>query len=261
MSSSLISSPSDIVRPRRVLTGLVASPILSSASPVMHEWAGLCLGATVHYHLMDRPSLDAAGLKDVLHSLRRLGFAGSNVTFPYKEAVVPLLDSLSPGARALGAVNTVVVSKDGRLVGHNTDTTGFARAARHLVENSNRAIGFALVELGVRDIRIVEADPSKAKALADALSARGGVNASINPSPSSAVVGAAGLINATPVGMRPNTSTPIPTSPLHSRLWVADAVYSPLWTPLLIAAREVGAKTMTGRDLALCSIYASFLSI
>ena len=64
--------------------------------------------------------------------MRRLGFAGVNVTFPYKEAVVALLDELSPGRAAIGAVNTVVV-RDGRLIGHNTDTTGFARAITELV--------------------------------------------------------------------------------------------------------------------------------
>ena len=71
-------------------------------------------------------------LRALLDGVRRLGFAGVNVTFPYKEAVIPLLDELSPGARTIGAVNTVVV-RDGRLIGHNTDTTGFARAIADLV--------------------------------------------------------------------------------------------------------------------------------
>ena len=67
--------------------------------------------------------------------MRRLGFAGVNVTFPYKEAVVPLLDELSSSAREIGAVNTVVV-RDGRLIGHNTDTTGFERAIGDIVKSS-----------------------------------------------------------------------------------------------------------------------------
>ena len=71
-------------------------------------------------------------MRALLDGVRRLGFAGVNVTFPYKEAVIPLLDDLSPAPRAIGAVNTVVV-RDGRLIGHNTDTTGFARAVSDLV--------------------------------------------------------------------------------------------------------------------------------
>ena len=69
----------------------------------------------------------------LLEGVRRLGFAGINVTFPYKEAVLDLLDELSPGAALIGAVNTVVV-RDNRLIGHNTDTTGFARAVTALVD-------------------------------------------------------------------------------------------------------------------------------
>jgi shikimate dehydrogenase len=66
-----------------------------------------------------------------------------------------------------------------------------------------------------------------------------------------ALHGAAGVVNASPVGMLPSIDTPIPEPLLHAGLWVADAVYSPLWTPLLIAAKAKGARVMTGRELAI----------
>src|SRR5580704_9568279 len=119
----------------RVLTGLLGAPIAQSAAPAMHERAAEALGFRCHYQLIEVAGAGREELKVLLEGVRRLGFAGINVTFPYKEAVVGLLDELSPGAARIGAVNTVVV-RDGRLIGHNTDTTGFARAVAPLVKAS-----------------------------------------------------------------------------------------------------------------------------
>jgi shikimate dehydrogenase len=105
------------------LTGLMGAPIAHSASPAMHEQAARALGVRYHYHLIEVADAGREELRALLDGVRRLGFAGVNVTFPYKEAVIDLLDELSPGAAAIGAVNTVVV-RNGRLIGHNTDTTG-----------------------------------------------------------------------------------------------------------------------------------------
>ena len=109
---------------RRILTGLLGAPIAHSASPAMHERAAEALGLRCHYQLIEIAGAGREQLKVLLEGVRQLGFAGINVTFPYKEAVVELLDELSPGAARIGAVNTVVV-RDDRLIGHNTDTTGF----------------------------------------------------------------------------------------------------------------------------------------
>src|SRR5882724_13273410 len=114
----------------------MGAPIAHSASPAMHEQAANDLGVRCYYHLIEVAGADRGELRVLLDGIRRLGFAGVNVTFPYKEAVVDLLDELSPNAAILGAVNTVVV-RDGRLIGHNTDTTGFARAITHLVTASS----------------------------------------------------------------------------------------------------------------------------
>ena len=185
----------------------------------------------------------------------------SNVTFPYKEAVLDLLDELSPRAALIGAVNTVVV-RDSKLIGHNTDTSGFARAVTELVTASShgavavigaggvgKAIAFALAGLGVGELRIFDNDREKAAALAARLD--GQTIACVTDSVEDALRGVAGVVNASPVGMLPDTGTPVPDTLLHAGLWVADAVYSPLWTPLLTAAKAKGCCVMTGRELAI----------
>jgi len=245
----------------KFLTGLIGAPIAQSAAPAMHEQAADALGARCHYQLIEVAGADPAELRALLDGVRRLGFAGVNVTFPYKEAVVPLLDEMSARARDIGAVNTVVV-RDGRLVGHNTDTTGFERAIGDLVAKSNRgpvaligaggvgkAIAFALANLGVAELSIFDADRVKAEQLAMQL--RGRMEARVADDVTNALEGAAGVVNGTPVGMLPDCGMAVPEALLHRDLWVADAVYTPLWTPLLTAARARGAKVMTGRELAI----------
>ena len=125
--------------PKKLLTGLIGAPIAHSASPAMHERAAEALGLRCHYQLIEVADAGATELRMLIEGVRRLGFAGVNITFPYKEAVVPLLDELAPGAAAMSAVNTVVV-RDGRLIGHNTDTTGFARAVAPLLAPSRNSV-------------------------------------------------------------------------------------------------------------------------
>ena len=246
---------------RHFLTGLIGAPIRHSASPAMHGQAADALGVRCHYQLIEVAGADRAQLRALLDGVRRLGFSGVNITFPYKEAVVDLLDDLSPPAADMGAVNTVVV-RDDRLIGHNTDTTGFERAASGLVAESaqgavavlgaggvGKAIAFALARLGVSEVRIFDTDRTKAEALASLLAAYRGI--SLAGSDADALHGAVGLVNGTPVGMLPNLGMPVPEELLHDGLWVADAVYSPLWTPLLMAAKATGARIMTGRELAI----------
>src|SRR5438045_8368833 len=203
---------------KKLLTGLIGAPIAHSASPAMHERAAEGLGLRGHYQLIEVAGADAAGLRLMLEGVRRLGFAGINVTFPYKEAVLDLLDELSPSAAMIGAVNTVVV-RDGRLTGHNTDTTGFARAVSGLVTASahgavavigaggvGKAIAFALAGLGVNELRIFDTDRAKAGELATQL----GQKTRIADSVENALRGAIGVVNGTPVGMSPDRGTPLP---------------------------------------------------
>lgn len=246
---------------RRILTGLLGAPIAQSASPAMHERAAEALGFRCHYHLIEIAGAGREELKALLEGVRRLGFAGINVTFPYKETIVDLLDELSPAAASIGAVNTVVVG-DGRLTGHNTDKSGFARAIGPLLNAASqgavaligaggvgKAIAFALADLGVTELRIFDHLHAKAAHLAKQLEGRGRIV--VADSIEDAIRGAVGVVNGSPVGMLPNRDSPIPDALLHDRMWVADAVYSPLWTPLLTTAKAKGAAVMTGRDLAI----------
>jgi shikimate dehydrogenase len=246
---------------RRILAGLLGAPIAHSASPAMHERAAEALGLRCHYQLIEVAGAGKKELRILLEGVRRLGFAGINVTFPYKEAVLNLLDELSPGARRVGAVNTIV-AREGRLTGYNTDTTGFARAIGGLVTASahgpvavigaggvGKAIAFALAGLGVKELRIFDREHAKAAHLATLL--QGQASTSVPPNVEDALRGVTGVVNGSPVGMLPNRGTPVPDALLHAGLWVADAVYSPLWTPLLTAAKAKGAAVMTGRELAI----------
>jgi shikimate dehydrogenase len=253
---------------RRFLTGLLGAPIAQSAAPAMHERAAEALDLRCHYQLIELAGAGREELRLLLEGVRRLGFAGINVTFPYKEAVLDLIDELSPGAALIGAVNTIVV-RGGRLIGYNTDTSGFSRAIADLVGASShgavaligaggvgKAIAFALAGLGVADLRIFDTERAKAAALAAQL--EGHARASIAGSVEDALRGAVGVVNGSPVGMLPSLATPVPDHLLHAGLWVADAVYSPLWTPLLTAAKARGATVMTGRELAIYQAAEAF---
>jgi len=243
------------------LLGLIGSPIRSSAAPAMHEAAAAALGLSAHYRLIDVAGADAATLRQMLDGVRLLGFSGVNVTFPYKEAVVPLLDALSANAAAIGTVNTVVV-RNGKLTGHNTDSSGFARAFARVIGDPGtapvaligaggvgRAIGFAMAELGARTLHIFDSDAAKASALAARLASR--MTTRVCADVAAALAGAGGVINGTPIGMLPNRDSPVPAQLLRAEMFVADAVYTPLWTPLLSAARAAGCRVMTGRDLCI----------
>jgi shikimate dehydrogenase len=249
------------LKARKFLTGLIGAPIAHSASPAMHEHAATTLGVRCHYQLIEVAGADRAGLSTLLEGVRRMGFAGVNVTYPYKEAVVELLDELAPKAAAMGAVNTVVV-RDGRLIGHNTDTTGFERAVARLVTSSGhgvvaligaggvgKAIAFALANLNVAGLRIYDTERARAEKLVSLLPA--GCGAVAVDSVEDALRGAVGVVNGTPIGMLPSRGTPVPDHLLRADLWVADAVYSPLWTPLLKAAKAKGAQVLLGRELAI----------
>jgi shikimate dehydrogenase len=251
-----------------LLLGLIGYPISSSAAPAMHEAAAAACGLSAHYRLIEVAGADRDKLRAMLDGVRLLGFSGVNVTFPYKEAVVPLIDALSPEAAAIGTVNTVVAS-GGRLVGHNTDSSGFAVALGEVLGGPGegpialigaggvgRAIAVALAGLGARTLRIFDVDRGNAEALGKRLA--GCCEVRLCGSVEEAMREASGLVNATPVGMLPDRQSPVPEALLHDGLWVADAVYTPLWTPLLRAARERGARVMTGRELCLHQAAAAF---
>jgi shikimate dehydrogenase len=252
---------------RHVLLGLIGAPIKHSAAPAMHEAAAEALGWKGHYQLIEIPGADAVLLRKLLDGVRHLGFAGVNITYPYKEAVIPLLDDLSESAGMIGAVNTVVV-RNGRLIGHNTDASGFGLAVADFLAPSSgpvavigaggvgKAAAVAMAQGGAKGLRIFDLDPKKAAALAETVAPL--TDSMVAETVAEALSGASGLVNGTPVGMLPSLDSPVDPTLLHADLWVADAVYYPLWTPLLSDARRVGAKVLNGRALAIYQAVHAF---
>src|SRR4051812_28538351 len=201
-ASSAERRPAPVAPAQPLLLGLIGSPIMSSAAPAMHEAAAQALGLRAQYRLIDIAGADRAKLSAMLEGVRLLGFSGVNVTFPYKEAVIPLLDALAPATAAIGTANTVVV-REGKLTGHNTDATGFAAAFKAVLDNPGdapvaligaggvgRAIGFAMAELGTRALRIVDRETDKANALAARLRER--MQVDVCPDVATALDGAGG---------------------------------------------------------------------
>ena len=110
---------------RQALIGLIGANITKSLAPALHIDAFAAAGITGHYHLMDVDRLPGRTLKTLLDAVKTAGFLGVNITFPFKQDVIPLLDALSPEARQIGAVNTVTIAPDGSTMGYNTDRSGF----------------------------------------------------------------------------------------------------------------------------------------
>jgi len=257
----------------QVLLGLIGSGIQRSLTPAMQEAEGKAQSLLVSYQLID---LDETGegpeaLPGLLAAARRAGFAGLNITYPCKQAVIPLLDDLSDEARAMGAVNTVVFH-DGRCVGHNTDGSGwrwgFERALpqaslAHVVllggGGAGSAIAHALLRMGCARLVVGDQDAARARDLAVRLEAAYPASrVEGTDDAASALQGASGLVHATPTGMDKLPGTPVDVELLRSHLWLSEIVYFPLETALLKAARERGLATVDGGTMAVGQALGAF---
>jgi shikimate dehydrogenase len=242
---------------KKVLLGLIGSGIQRSLSPALHEEEGRHHGLRVHYQLID---LDAPEiLPELMRAVRVIGFAGLNVTYPFKQAMLPLLDALSVEASAIGAVNTVVREGD-RLVGYNTDGSGWSWGFRRALPGADlsrvvllgaggagSACADAVLRLGAKELAIVDRDAARAAELAARLNRHfQGDRARAMREIEQALEGASGLIQATPVGMAGVPGMPLAEELLRPSLWVSEIVYVPLETPLLKAARRTGCRTADG---------------
>jgi shikimate dehydrogenase len=256
----------------KLLVGLIGAGIQLSLTPAMQEEEARHQGLRLHYQLidLDRTPGSQQQLPALLTAARIMGFAGLNITYPCKQAVLPLLDELSPEARAMGAVNTVVI-RDGRLVGHNTDGSGWAWGFRRALPDADlrcvvllgaggagSAIAHAVLGLGAAQLRIVDTDHARAEALAGTLNAQHGARAAAYANAKQALEGASGLIHATPTGMAKMQGLPIDAALLRPELWVSEVVYFPIETELLKAARATGCRTVDGGTMAVGQAAGAF---
>jgi shikimate dehydrogenase len=249
------------------LVGLVGANIMRSLAPALHEDAFAAAGIRGHYHLMDLDRLTGRTLESLLAAVKAAGFDGINVTFPCKQAILPLLDELSAEARRIGAVNTVTIAADGRTVGYNTDCSGFRRSCEEGIGRESaegkevvlvgaggagRAVAFALMDLGARPLRIYDADEGRATSLVADLGLHCGKKCAELAGPlTGAIASAAGVVNATPIGMSGFPGNPVPLAALRPDLWVADVIYTPIETELIVAAKARGCRTLTGGGMCV----------
>ena len=246
------------------LTGVIGWSVEHTLSPAMHNAAFDALGLNWRYLPLPVPP---AQVEVAVRGAAALGFRGVNVTVPHKQAVMPALDSVAPDAKALGAVNTLVIERgEGdhvRISGHNTDAQGFVGALRHdrfdpkgktvVVVGAGggaRAVVYGLLTAGAREILVFDVEPSRAQSLVSDLGGVGKLGTL--PLTTETLVESARaadlLVNATPMGMWPHVdgSTWPDGVPIPAHLTVFDLVYNPLETRLMRKARESGTRAIGG---------------
>jgi shikimate dehydrogenase len=261
------------ISPRVIQVGLIGSGIQLSRSPALHEAEGRANELALSYELIDFDvrGVGLSALPDLLREVEARGFAGVNITHPAKQAVIAELDVLSPEAKALGAVNTVVL-RDGIRTGYNTDCSGFAKAFRrslpdvdlsHAVQlgagGAGAAVAHALLQLGTRRLTIFDQAPDRAEQLADRLARQfpdATVDAGVDLDAS--LRAANGLVHATPTGMAAHPGLPLDPASIEARHFVAEIVYFPLETELLRVARAKGCRTMDGGGMAVFQAVGAF---
>lgn len=253
--------------------GLIGAGIQASLTPAMHIQEGAAQGLAYDYELIDlnQRGLTADSLAELLDQAEQHGLSGLNITHPCKQLVIPYLDTLSDEARALGAVNTVVL-KNGRRHGHNTDWWGFAESFRRGLPDADLsaavqigaggagvATAYAILSLGLKNLMVFDLDPERAAHLVQSLSALFPEAAITAPSDLVVAMGAAsGLIHATPTGMAKYPGIPLSPDLLSPSHWVAEIVYFPLQTALLKAARARGCRVLNGGGMAVFQAVGAF---
>lgn len=260
--------------------GLIGNPVAHSYSPRFQQAALDALGIPARYELWQTPASD---LSNRIASLRNSNCLGANVTIPYKEAVLPLLDSVDPLAAQIGAVNTIV-NYDGRLSGFNTDAPGLLYALLEQGIGEQRGNGsislrgytaivlgaggaargavFALINAGVVCLIIVNRHLERAQQLAAEVQKGSDCQVFSLSDPTFLIPHTASIIiNATPVGMHvvgehngSDEATPLPAEVLARfapDTFVLDMIYNPIETRLLCQARILGLRAMNGLPMLL----------
>jgi shikimate dehydrogenase len=254
--------------------GLIGRGLKHSISPLFQQAAFDQLDLDVRYEVWET---EQGGLSSVVEGLREPSKLGANVTIPYKEYVLPLLDEIHRDAQRIGAVNTIV-NKGGRLMGYNTDAAGFLRA---LYENGRfdpqgkrvvilgaggaaRAVSFALVDTGVRSLKVINRTPERGEALASALGPSGVevVALSCDEDQAKRALSTCDLVvNCTSVGMKDSDTegqSPLTAEQIPGGALVYDLVYNPVETGLLMEAAKAGARVLGGLSMLVYQGAAAF---
>jgi len=243
------------------LAGVMGWPVAHSRSPAIHGHWIRQYGLNGNYVLLP---VQPEHLGDAVRGLRALGFAGCNLTIPHKVAAMALVDRVDPLAARIGAINTLVVEKDGTLAGYNTDAYGYIQSLLDAQPDwradagpvtvlgaggAARAILVALAERGAKDIRLCNRSLDKAQALAAEFGAP--IRAIPWEQRAEALDGCALLVNTTSLGMKGQAPLEISLDRLPRHALVSDIIYVPLETPLLAAARARGHVAVDGLGMLL----------
>jgi shikimate dehydrogenase len=252
--------------------GLTGWPLAHSLSPRLQNAALHALGINGEYGLYPAEPSQPHALVDLINDIRAGKLQGLNVTIPHKQAVIPLLDDLTPSARAIGAVNTIYMENN-MVIGHNTDAPGFIADLRDKLFNTDeawnsasagqalilgaggsaRAVVWALINAGW-DVVVAARNLNQASALVEAMSE----TSLPDRAPQITMLDAGGLpdylaktcliVNTTPLGMSPKTDfSPYPVGlqfPAQAVLY--DLVYNPRETLLVKQARDAGLRAVNG---------------
>ena len=247
--------------PRIPLAGVIGHPIAHSRSPALHGFWLKRYGIKGHYIPMDVAPQD---LKEALHMLPRLGFVGINVTIPHKENILALADVVTDRAALIGAANTLIFRKDGKIHADNTDGAGFMANLRQHgphwrasdgpvalfgAGGAARAVNAALIEVGVPEIRIANRTRMRAETLRNDFGAKLVIHDWVHAG--DMLEGAALVINSTSLGMAGKPDLRLPLDRLERGAVATDLVYTPLMTPFLIEAKERGAHVVDGLGMLL----------
>lgn len=247
--------------PRIPLVAVIGSPIAHSRSPTLHGYWLKRYGIKGFYIPMDVAQSDLAA---VLRMMPKMGFVGANVTIPHKEAILQIADVISDRAALIGAANTLIFRKDGKIQADNTDGSGFIANLRqnapHWVPSSGpaavfgaggaaRAVIAALIEVGVPEIRLA----NRTRARADALRSDFGAKIQVYEwvQADDMINGAATVVNTTSLGMTGKPDLVLPLGSLSPHALVTDLVYTPLKTQFLIEAEVRGATVVDGLGMLL----------
>jgi shikimate dehydrogenase len=242
---------------------LIGNGIDKSLAPAFHTIAGRLLGLDVSYDLFPRAPTFDGQLKKFLVELAEDGYRGVNITVPFKATAWRGAARPDPDVVAMGVANTLLLGPDGPTHAYNTDFSGFKWAYRRRFGTTppgvvallgaggvGTATATALADLGATAIRIFDILPQHSAALAQSLGARDrGVAVTVTTSAASAVEGADGVVNGTPVGMYLQPGTPIDPAAIGGQRWLFDAIYSPVETVLMQRAAEAGLQRISGLDL------------